>query len=259
MRRKTVLLIVLMTGMGLCSYGRQVTNTEAPPTATAADDQEDTATDEPVRSETSPQPTPTSDAQRTAARSAAQRILQNREFRGLHEPGLKESLTDRVVDALLRFFSRILGHAPDLSVLSNVVVWGIVLLALAALCWWLWRVSKASFENPIPHVATANDTRLDIAWQEWLRLARSAAERGEYREAIHLGYWAGIAGMEQRGAWKPDRARTPREYLKLVSLDEYTALKSLTRELERTWYAQQAATLADFQNCLLQLERLGCQ
>ena len=206
-----------------------------------------------------PPPIVVADADRANARAAAERILQQREFRRLKPPGLRESLIDRLTEALLKFMSNLLGHAPDLGVLWDVIVWGIVLLAVAALCLWLWRTTRDAFQNPIPSTSLVGQRVSDTPWQEWLRMAREAADRGDFRGAIHFGYWAGIAAMEGRGTWKPDRARTPREYLSLVSTEHYTTLKSLTRELERTWYAQQSATAADFQNCLSQLERLGCQ
>jgi hypothetical protein len=239
---KALAVLTLTAAMCVCVHGQQAES--AQPKASSSQ-----ASSAPV----------TSESERVHARTTAQNILAQSEFRRLREPGLKEALSDKLVAALLRFFEKILGHAPDLSILSNVVVWGIVLIALVALSWWLWRASRFAFENPIPSMAAVGTRVSDIPWQEWLRMAKEAAQRGAFREAIHFGYWAGISAMEQRGAWKPDVARTPREYLSLVSKEQYTTLESLTRELERTWYAQQSATAADFQNCLAQLERLGCQ
>ena len=53
-------------------------------------------------------------------------------------------------------------------------------------------------------------------WQHWLREARAAAARGDYRAAIHAAYWAAIAHLEETKSLPEDRARTPRESLRLI-------------------------------------------
>ena len=65
---------------------------------------------------------------------------------------------------------------------------------------------------------------------------------GEWRDAIHLAYWAGISFLERQGFWKPDRARTPREYLRLSLRSEYReTLRALTQIFELAWYAKPAS------------------
>jgi hypothetical protein len=95
--------------------------------------------------------------------------------------------------------------------------------------------------------------------EQWLNEAREAASRGEYRVAVRLAYWGAISGLERSGVWKPDRARTPREYLKLARGSRYEpTLHPLTRDFERVWYAKQPATEADFLACIARVEELGC-
>jgi hypothetical protein len=91
--------------------------------------------------------------------------------------------------------------------------------------------------------------------------ARAAAAKGEWRDAIHLAYWAGISFLERQGHWKPDRARTPREYLRLLSSasEHRDTLTGLTRIFEVTWYAKRGANEAAFSQTLAALEKLGCQ
>jgi len=98
-------------------------------------------------------------------------------------------------------------------------------------------------------------------WRTWLAEARDLAQHQDWRNAIHLAYWAGVAYLEEHGAWKPNRARTPREYLRLIGTraSQYPTLAFLTRKLEIVWYGYGSATEADFEETLGQLEKLGCR
>jgi len=106
------------------------------------------------------------------------------------------------------------------------------------------------------------------SWQEWVFAAREAAGHGDYRVAIHCAYWAGIARLQDLGTLSPDRARTPREYLRALTKAKlmmpealavrHKALSLLTSRFEKIWYGYQIATEADFRDSLAQLETLGC-
>jgi hypothetical protein len=98
-------------------------------------------------------------------------------------------------------------------------------------------------------------------WRVWLKEAHTAAAQGLWREAVHLAYWAGISFLEESGMWRPDKARTPREYLRLLpsGSEHSSTLNTLTRQLEVTWYGTQAAGPETFSETLTNLEKLGCQ
>jgi hypothetical protein len=98
-------------------------------------------------------------------------------------------------------------------------------------------------------------------WAIWLAEARAAAAKREWREAIHLAYWAGISFLERQGTWKPDRARTPREYLRLLASgsEHRETLSTLTRIFELAWYAKKDADERTFSLTLQALEKLGCR
>jgi hypothetical protein len=107
------------------------------------------------------------------------------------------------------------------------------------------------------------------SWQDWIRDAREASERGDFREAIHSTYWAGISYLEAVELIDPDRTRTPREYLRLLSKTDpqaatslekpRAALASLTTRLEQVWYGRRPASREDFLDSMQQIEGLGCQ
>ena len=79
--------------------------------------------------------------------------------------------------------------------------------------------------------------------------------------AVNLAYWGGISFLEESGMWRPDQARTPREYLRLLPADSQhrATLSTLTRQLEVTWYGNQQASPDTFSETLIHLEELGCR
>ena len=131
---------------------------------------------------------------------------------------------------------------------------------------WLFRfmVSRDRIDSLPPGEIVAS-TR---TWQEWVRAAREAANRNDFREAVHSAYWAGITRLEDNGVLPKDRTKTPREYLRLVSEPSphelaprpiyREPLAELTKHLERIWYANRGAGPDDFRDTLRQLEALGC-
>ena len=132
------------------------------------------------------------------------------------------------------------------------------------------RRSRRAWVHRLPdHLARKESTEViptDLPvsakeWAIWLAEARAAAAKGEWRDAIHLAYWAGISFLERQGFWKPDRARTPREYLRLLSAssEHRETLAALTRIFELAWYAKRGAGEADFSRTLAELEKLGCR
>ena len=105
-------------------------------------------------------------------------------------------------------------------------------------------------------------------WQEWIQAAREAASRGDFREAVHSAYWAGISSLEDNQMVRKDRTRTPREYMRLVSNSTQLvatgrktreALSALTVILEQVWYGRRPASNQDFAQALQSVEALGCQ
>lgn len=162
---------------------------------------------------------------------------------------------DRIIGGLQRagFRSKWIGRAAEI---------GFIVLVCVALAWLFirlerqGRLSAASIGSwPASDAASARD------WQLWLEDARTAASQGAWRDAIHLLYWASISRLESNGLWPADRARTPREYLALVSPEsaQRTGLANLTRSFERTWYGGRTAAEADFRNAEQFAAELGAK
>ena len=191
-------------------------------------------------------------------RSYLNSILARPEFSQVRGPGW----TDRLKAALLNFVLRALGRlfrAVAIPTVGKVFVYGLIVLAVLALGYLIYRnlVWGTDFEKVTPADLPVSAKE----WAVWLAEARACAAKGDWRSAIHLAYWAGISFLERQGAWKPDRARTPREYLRLLSKasEHRETLAALTQIFELAWYAKRDATELTFSQTLDALEKLGCR
>lgn len=184
-------------------------------------------------------------------------ILSRSEFRNVHGQTWMDRLKERLTRLLVRLLGRALASSA-IPTISNLLVYGLIVLAVVALSYWMYRSLRegARLETIMPVAVPVSAKE----WPLWMSEARAAAGRGEWRDAIHLAYWGGISFLEMQGAWRPDIARTPREYLRLLPAmsDHQPALGALTRRLEAVWYGMQTADAEGFQQTLVELERLGC-
>ena len=95
-------------------------------------------------------------------------------------------------------------------------------------------------------------------WERLREEADEAAQQQRWRDAVRGYYWATIARFESRGQWPADRARTPREYLRLVlpGHPKHDDLRLLTRRFESCWYGSETATQPDCDAARQLFERL---
>jgi uncharacterized protein DUF4129 len=187
------------------------------------------------------------------------RILQAREFRGLRGPTPLQLLWQRLTSWLQQQLEKLFPNLPSASEAGPVFAWCVIAVVCCAFAIWLYRRSRhADLQLLQELVAT---TPSATGWRSWLAEARASAERGEWREAIHLAFWAAVAKLEAEGIWTPDRTRTPREYLRAIPEwnTARASFQSIMRSFERSWYGQRPASAEDFQQVLLALERMGCQ
>jgi hypothetical protein len=200
--------------------------------------------------------TPQRDAQQT--REQLDQILKAREFQGAHGPSRLDILKTRIYAWIFRQLLRIWGRVGRSPAIGTTIAWTAV--ALAALLLAFWAVRATIRAGPQSEIDLHGASAAGWDWRDWLEAARDAANRGDYRAAIHAAYWAAIARLEQTHFLPEDRSRTPRESLRLLKPESaaYTPLAQMTNRFELVWYGHRAATPADWNDAMQQLETLGC-
>jgi hypothetical protein len=196
--------------------------------------------------------------QETTSREQLMAILARPEFRDVRGPSFFDRLKQTLAGFLVRLLERLFSSSA-IPTISQVFIYCLIGLAVLTLGYIVYRQirSKERWENVVPADLPVSAK----GWTVWLAEARAAAAQNNWREAIHLAYWAGISFLEHQGAWRPDRARTPREYLRLLSSSSQhrEILAGLTRVFELAWYANRGADEAAFSETIEALERLGCR
>lgn len=198
-------------------------------------------------------------ADTATAHHKLEEILSHREFKQ-QGPSAKDALLARIYYWIARWLSKIVFKGQTSFDLMRLIIYLLVgAAATLLLLWTIRRLRRPQEDLPereiIPFAPSAR------SWRAWLADARAQAQKEDWRNAIHLAYWAGISYLEEHGAWKPNRARTPREYLRLIgkAAAHYPVLAALTRKLEIVWYGYGTAAESDFDEALGQLEKLGCR
>jgi len=208
------------------------------------------------------QPPPSTDS----ARAKLDAILARSEYAHARQQSWWDKLRARINEILLNALERLLRGVGGQRSLGYVLLWIGVCAAAILIAYWIFRRwFRAARGEEMALKAAGVPSR---SWQEWIFAAREAAGRADFRLAIHCAYWAGIARLQEVGALAPDRAKTPREYLRALDkskpiLPETLAIRRhalslLTLRLEKIWYGYHTATEADFRDSLAQLEALGC-
>ena len=193
----------------------------------------------------------------SAERALLTGILDGREFRDAHGPTWIDRLRQRAFELIASLFGQLFGRSA-IPTIGRVLVYGLMALAavVAALAA-LRFIRRNGAAEPIRLGAPAGSP---ADWPFWLSEAQAAAAGGRWRDAIHFTYWCSITFLEKTRAWRPDRARTPREYLRLLpsSSDDGAALLALTRRFELVWYGQANADAEAFTESIAHLKKLGC-
>jgi hypothetical protein len=191
------------------------------------------------------------------AREHLDKILERREFAGEHGPSKIEQWQARMSQWLTRQILKLLWRLHLGARTGNALSWAIVAIAFFALCYWIIQNLVGRARQPLRADEArprSNDSR------EWARDALAASERGDYREAVHCAYWAAVVHLEARGMLKSDRARTPRESLRLLDPHpaEQKLLREFTRLFELIWYGYRPASAVDWSDARTHLEKMGC-
>jgi Domain of unknown function (DUF4129) len=191
------------------------------------------------------------------AHSRLDRILQGREFDAAKEPSQLEMLKARIARWIGEQIFKLLSRLHLGAKAGNTISWTIVCIAFLAFCYWVWKTvssTKPKRELLTQVAAESNDPR------QWAKDALAAAERGDYREAVHCAYWAAVVHLEVLGVLQRDRARTPRESLRLLDPHpkEQSLLREFTRRFELIWYGYHPASAQDWSEARSHLEKMGC-
>jgi len=184
-------------------------------------------------------------------------IFKRREFAGLRGPSELQLLEARIGRWITNQLLRLLSHLHISSRSGNLLGWMVIGIAFLTLSYWVWK--RLAGYARAPEAENAKELA-DATSRQWLEEALAAAERGEFREAIHCGYWAAVTRLEDSGILARDRARTPRESLRQLDArpSEHKALGELTRHFELTWYGYRPASAADWHGARPELEHMGC-
>ena len=193
------------------------------------------------------------------ARREADAALARDEFRVTQaEPTWLDRQYARLQDLLLKALFGLTRLGQGAPWLAPFIEWSCFLLAAAGLLYFL----RQSLQRQALRIAlgggamgaarTAHDAT------DWHAQALLFAAAAAWREAVHALYWAGISLLESRRAWRPNAARTPREYVRLLppGSPAQRALATLTRSLEGVWYGHAAGDEAAYRAALASFEAL---
>jgi uncharacterized protein DUF4129 len=205
-----------------------------------------------------------------SARERLTQILSRREFTSA--VSWKQILMEKLARWLAKHVGSWFHFLPVHGTSGRVLLWTLVIVLVGGAALWLVRAFSG---GGIESLRTGPGPPAGVTWQDWARAGLAASRDGRFREAVHALYWAGVYRLEELNVWSLDRARTPREYLRLlaaqaperaviglaaaVTPEQREALERLTRAFELTWYGYRKAGEEDFQSAAAQLEVFGCR
>jgi hypothetical protein len=192
-----------------------------------------------------------------SARKRANDVLSRSEFRTVTQ----QSYLEREIAAFWRWLDDMFGGVSRIGRrapwLVPVMEWVSMMLVAAGVLTWVLRTMRRQ-RLSVRIEASAAAEVLQKESLDWAELAQAEAAKQEWRSAVHCLYWATIVMLEGRKLWRPNRARTPREYLLLLEPDTRVqqTLSRLTQIFERIWYGLRPAKESDYARALILFEEL---
>ena len=185
------------------------------------------------------------------------KILNRGEFQDASGPSAWDLMRARIARWIVLHIIKLLRFLHISQRTGNGIAWGVLFLAVVLLFYVVYRwLTKA---------ATAADFRAEVVpaasdARHWVQEALAAADRGDFREAVHCAYWASVAHLEDVRILPRDRARTPRESLRLLDQHpkEQGLLEAITRSFELIWYGYRPVSAAEWVGTKEHLEKMGC-
>jgi hypothetical protein len=181
------------------------------------------------------------------ARQRANAILAEREFATADQPSLWDKILALIFAWIDRELTRMAAFGSSSPWLGPLIEWGLGALACALVLVWLLRLARRERLR----LRVEAEQQIEVTEERvlnWMREAELHAAQGAFRDAVHCLYWASIATLEGRRFWHPDRARTPREYLRLLDSASAAAvlLRRQTLAFENIWYGLRPAQQTDY-------------
>jgi hypothetical protein len=191
------------------------------------------------------------------AETNLKKILNRAEFREATGPSPWDLARARINRWFLDHIIKLLNRLHISQKTGNAIAWVVLFLAVLALFCAIYRWLTHSAKSTDLHEeaeAMPGDAR------RWIQEALAAADGGDFREAVHCAYWASVAHLEDMRMLPRDRARTPRESLRLLELypKEQGVLQTITRNFELIWYGYRPVSAAEWAGTKEQLEKMGC-
>jgi Domain of unknown function (DUF4129) len=185
------------------------------------------------------------------------KILDRGEFKDATAQSPWDVMRARINRWILEHIIKLLNRLHISQKTGNTIAWVVLAVAILALFLAIYRwLTNAA--KPADFRAEATPPTSDA--RRWTEEALAAAERADFREAIHCAYWATVAHLEDVRILPRDRARTPRESLRLLDPypNEQGSLRTITRTFELIWYGYRPVSAAEWVGAKEQLEKMGC-
>jgi len=194
------------------------------------------------------------------AKPKLSQIFTRTEFKRVGKQNAEAMFREKLFELLIALFSFIAKNPAQAAMFAEVFIWSVVGLVALVIIWKLyrWATQEHRVREPRNIMPFAPSSK---TWQQWMKEARTALANGELREAVHSSYWAAISSLESSGAWTPDKARTPREYLRLIKGSDPARplLADISRVFEVVWYGKRIPARGECEQFLAQAEQIACR
>ncbi|HXW16774.1 MAG TPA: hypothetical protein VEJ39_00640, partial [Candidatus Acidoferrales bacterium] len=126
-------------------------------------------------------PPPAQDS--ATARNDLNSILSRREFAAVRPPNAWDLFKQRIQRWFLRLIEKLFGNIARHPLGAEVLFWLVVAGAIGWLAMMLFRYWSGRAR--MDEMQSVENVPRRRTWQEWIRAARLAADRGDFREAVH--------------------------------------------------------------------------
>jgi hypothetical protein len=187
-------------------------------------------------------------------------ILSEHRFQRIQqEPNVLQRAWASLLNWIFERLNKVVAYGGENPWIAHILEAVAICVPCVLLTWWVMVRLRRQAALPRTAVEAAAPTAPSArGWQRWLTEAEGFAQEGRWREAVHHVYWAAISRLEAQGLWPADRARTPREYLRLLRAGHAleSDLRGLTRSFELIWYGNRPAAAEQYREARARMEKL---